>query len=345
MKFHNDIPDVTPVDILLFGKMGEIGPVVRDDLIGHGFSVQLVDFPQNTFKDESGYRRTLLKAVAAFQPRIILPIGHPLAMTLAVEDAMCAVEVLPGTDVVSPEQYLRASFDALALLQNAIVPIPSVETIRLLDSKVRVSALAAKLGIPQPRLYTNADEAPEGQVVFKRDRSFGGSGVYRPKKRESLLNLMAHEPGSPYLIEDYIEGTDLSVDCVRIPDGRCLSTVGFREPAFFKAGCYRTVSKRQGQGPSVLREVVDCPQAVEYAHRLLDAVDYRGVCGLDFRLAASGRDSVTAADADDGSVTDDRLQPGNLYFLECNPRFTGGIATQIASGFDIPYELVKNIAY
>ncbi len=48
---------------------------------------------------------------------------------------------------------------------------------------------------------------------------------------------------------------------------------------------------------------------------MVETIDYEGVCGMDFR-----RDSQ-----------------GNWYFLECNPRFTGGIDTQIAAGFDIPY--------
>ena len=51
---------------------------------------------------------------------------------------------------------------------------------------------------------------------------------------------------------------------------------------------------------------------------ILDKVDYRGVCGIDFKVNEQTNDAV---------------------FIEVNPRFTGGLATPMAGGFDIPYIL------
>lgn len=261
-------------DVLLAGTMGEIGPVIKSALESHGLSVEIMDFPQNIYRDEFGYGRKLMKSVAALQPRVIFPVGNSLALARLKER--------------QPE--------------GVIVPVDSPEKILLLDRKVSASRLAASLGIPQPHIYDSPDDIGEGQVVFKRDITFGGHGVHLPWNRKSLDNLIAHQsPGEPYLIEDYIEGTDYSVDCLRW-DG------------YFRAGCYRTLA-HQGNGPSSVREACDMPELVGYARRLLDETDYRGVCGMDFRADAAG----------------------NLYFLECNPRFTGGVATQIEAGFDIPY--------
>lgn len=256
--------------------MGTIGPAVGRSLAAHGYSVQLVDFAQNTLRDEPGYRRELNRAVAQFNPRMIVPIGNQTAIA-----------------------RLKPSM-------TQIVPVGDAATVELLDSKVRCSALAAELGIRQPRMYSSAFDVDSFPVIFKRDRSFGGSGVLRPRSREALQRLIEHEPESPYLIEELIEGTDFSVDAVRCGD-------------FFQAACYRSLSNR-GQGPSTQREPVQREDLCHIARRILDHVDYQGVCGMDFRVS----------------------NDGTAYFLECNPRFTGGIETQIAAGFDIPYLLVKN---
>lgn len=255
--------------------MGNIGPTVERSLRAHGFTVRRVDFAQNTLRDEPGYRRELLKAIAQFQPQIIVPIGNQTAMA-----------------------RLKPSL-------SQIVPVADAATVELLDSKVRCSALAGGLGIRQPRMFASALEVDRFPVIFKRDRSFGGSGVLRPRSREALQRLVEHEPQNPYLIEELIEGTDYSVDAVRCGD-------------FFQAACYRSLSNR-GQGPSTMREPAVREDLCRTARKILDHVDYQGVCGMDFRV---GKD-------------------GQAYFLECNPRFTGGIELQISSGFDIPYLLIE----
>lgn len=262
-------------DVLLYGTMGNIGETALRALASCGLNVRKVDFPQNTFRDEFGYRRGLGKALDTFSPGMAMPVGNTLAM---------------------------ARFKPTAP-EGIRIPVDTEEKIRLLDSKVESSRLAASLNIPQPHIYGNIDEVGENQVIFKREKSFGGSGVYKPKTKESLLNLMEHEPGSRYLIEDFIEGTDFSVDAVRWN-------------GYFRAGCYKALSNR-GQGPAISREKTDFPVLEEYAFRILSALDYNGVCGMDFRV-----------DAD-----------GNAWFLECNPRFTGGLELQLENGFNIPYIL------
>lgn len=266
----------TECDILLFGSMGEIGPVVEADLAGHGLAVMAVDFPQNIFRDFSGYRRELLKTLERVSPATIMPIGDTLAMAMLKDEIPSGIRVTVGAP----------------------------GTIERLSSKVRSYEIANNLGILQPALCTAEDMAAGQRVIYKRDISFGGSGVHKPKSPEALANLIAHENGKPYLIEEYIEGEDLSVDCIRIGD-------------FFRAGCYVSLGRTYTQGPSVERRAIECPEAVSIAASILSGVDFRGICGIDFRRTADGA----------------------LYFLECNPRFTGGLATQIAAGFDIPFLL------
>ena len=286
-------------DVLLAGTMGDIGAMVAESLRAHGLAVMQMDFVQNTPRDEAGYRRTLLHAVEACRPRMIWPIGHPLALSRLVH----------GTDTdIAPRLTERLR----GLLGDICVPVAKPDVIQLLDSKVDCSRLAGEQGIPQPVLYASAEEVKAFPVIFKRERSFGGSGVYKPESVEALRRLMANERGRRFLIEEFVEGEDVSVDMVRWGDE-------------FHAACYRTLSRRQGQGPADSREPCEAPAIIAYGRRLVEAVGYEGVCGMDFRVGTDGR----------------------ICFLECNPRFTGGVATQVAAGFDIPwrfYCLIENRA-
>ena len=261
-------------DVLLFGAMGTIGPDAEKCLVRHGLEVRRVDFPQNTLKDFSGYSRGLAKAVSSYEPRLVIPVG----------------------DMRSASRLKSAISSPIA--------VDKAQTIDLLSSKVRSSALCSELGVCQPRIY-HREECREGMdLIFKRDSSFGGSGVHRPWTLSALDNLITHERGAPFLIEQYVAGQDVSIDCIRVG-------------SFFRSSCYRSLARSQTQGPSAERELISCPQAQEIAVKILNHLDYQGVCGMDFRLAPDGK----------------------LYFLECNPRFTGGLGTQIEGGFDIPYLL------
>ena len=277
--------------ILLFGSMGDIADTVAASLRRHALNVEVVPFPQNVFRDEQGYRRELTKALQRIHPQLVLPIGHLLAPARLVH---------PEEDILPPllEQEM----------QGVIIPVDTPAHIRRLDSKVQASALAAELGILQPQRFASAGEAGTAPVVFKRDRSFGGSGVFRPRTQEALKRLVEREGTRPFLIEAYVEGWDCSVDAIRW-NGQ------------FHAACYRTLSRRQGQGPSTLRTPCVRTDVVAAARQILDAIDYRGVCGMDFRISTDGKP----------------------FFLECNPRFTGGLATHIEAGFDIPYLLLSHL--
>ena len=279
--------------------MGNIGPDVRDTLAAHGLDVRIMDFPQNVQRDEFGYRRLLMKTVAACRPGMIMPIGNPVTLAKIAEEAAAGE---------SPRSFP-------GICDGIVFAVEKLEKVRQLDGKVCCSALAASLGIRQRNIYSSPEEAGDRQVIFKRDVSFGGQGVHLPWNRKSLENLIAHQsPGEPYLIEDFIEGEDSSIDVLRMP-------------GFLRTACYRVVShhpaknarpgNRGAMGPSVEREACVFPEIENMALRILEHLDYNGVCGMDFRV-----------DAD-----------GVPYFLECNPRFTGGVAFQVKAGFDIPWLL------
>lgn len=281
-------------DILLTGTMADIGVIVRRSLESHGLSVVSMEIAQNTYRDEFGYHRALKKLLAELTPSMIIPIGDSLALARAQGFIPEGTAVATGTE----------------------------EQVRELSGKVSFSRLASRMGIVQPRLFDSvgqtglptAEQAARmhpdqgAQIIFKRDISFGGHGVHRPRSIEALQQLIDHQsPGEPYLIEEWIPGQDFSVDAVRF--GR-----------YFRASSYRVLQNVGGAGPSVEREVLHFPALEETARRIMDSVGFIGLCGFDFRIDPEG----------------------NAFILECNPRFTGGIQSQINAGFDIPYILFEH---
>lgn len=336
-------------DILLFGSMGHIGPEVQKLLVSRGFRTEAVPFPQNIFRDEPGYRRALVQAISGCRPGIVFPIGNPLAMSRFKE--LVGQGVPLGTILNCRKTDIRWE----EAVRNARIAVEKEETIRRLDSKVLCYDMARELGLMQPAVYGTPEAIPEGvKVVFKRDVSFGGHGVHLPNDIGALKRLIAHQsPGEPFLIEEFIEGQDYSLDAVRNGQGSIVSggyaCIPATAPASSSGQVYRPLTLTEtvsgshttddgqavsscrtpkvkniynGFGPAVVREVLNEGDSVlekmrACAATILEHLDYQGVCGFDFRLDHSG----------------------HLWLLECNPRFTGGISAQAAAGFDIPWAL------
>lgn len=287
------------IDILIAdGASTRIGKAVLKSLRKRGLVCEAID-DSEVLKDEFGYLRLLKATLKEVRPKVLMPVfkGELIARNMSMA---------PGSDVSTGKALS-------AMLEGIAIPVSSAQTIAQLDDKASASALCTSLGIPQPRLYSDEEALEQPQklfstpgmpVVFKRSTGLGGDSVYFPKDSKALDNLIRSCGGRPHLIMDYIDGYDVSVDAIRWN-------------GWFQAAGYRTMVPKR-KGTSLVRVGVDMPELVGYARQILDAVDYRGACGIDFRI--------------------DR-KSGKAYFLECNPRLSGGLKSSLAAGFDIPFIL------
>ncbi|MCM1139504.1 MAG: ATP-grasp domain-containing protein [Muribaculum sp.] len=192
-----------------------------------------------------------------------------------------------------------------------IIPIETEQKLINLSNKKIATQLAEEAGVPIPKIYKSSAEANVYPVVFKSVIGNSAKDVFFPKSKSELDSLIEKYTGKETLIEEWIGGGDVCVDCVRYGD-------------FFQASVYRAlVTKTDGGGTTTQREIIEMPQLIEYARQFLDYVDYNGVCGLDFRVDSNHN---------------------RIAFIELNARFTGGLATPIAAGFDIP-SILYHLAY
>ena len=239
------------------------------------------------FTEEEAFVRVLKEKVAELKPRVLMPT-HDESVVI-----MRHREEFP---------------------KELIIPYESEEKLLNLANKAWATQKAEEAGCPIPKVYKSADEVENYPVVFKTVIGNSAKGVYFPKSKEELLALMQEQHGNVFsndsemLLQEWIGGTDYSVDCVRW-DG------------FWKSSVYHAlVTKTDGGGTTTQREIVAAPELEKYAKLLLDAVDFHGVCGIDFRYD---------------------VNTGKVAFIEVNARFTGGLATPVTAGFNIPWILYK----
>ena len=233
------------------------------------------------FTEEDAFIQVLKDKVAELRPRVLMPTHDESVVIMRHRDEF------PG---------------------DLIIPYEGEEKLLLLANKAESTELARKAGVPVPEVYKSIDEVKSYPVVFKTVIGNSAKGVFFPKDREELVKLMDKHKDEETLLEEWIGGTDYSVDCVRW-DGFCKTSV-----------YHALVTKTDGGGTTTQREIVYMPQLEAAALKLMDAVDFHGVCGLDFRYDAENN---------------------KIAYIETNARFTGGLATPVAAGFDIPWIVYK----
>ena len=233
------------------------------------------------FTEEGAFIQVLKDKVAELRPRVLMPTHDESVVIMRHRDEFPA---------------------------DLIIPYEGEEKLLLLANKAKSTELARKAGVPVPEVYKSIDEVKSYPVVFKTVIGNSAKGVFFPKDREELVKLMDEHRDEETLLEEWIGGTDYSVDCVRW-DGFCKTSV-----------YHALVTKTDGGGTTTQREIVNMPQLEAAALKLMDAVDFHGVCGLDFRYDAENN---------------------KIAYIETNARFTGGLATPVAAGFDIPWIVYK----
>ncbi len=283
-------------DVLVTYCWNRVGYTILRSLASHGLKVWAADTSKvnicslsrfcagsftypDPFKEEERFIETLKAKVAELRPRVLMPTHDESVVIMRHRDEF------PG---------------------DLVIPYESADKLLALANKAVSTEMARRAGVAVPEVYGSADEVKRYPVVLKTVIGNSAKGVFFPKTKDELLRLMDAYKGEETLLEEWIGGTDYSVDCVRW-DGFCKTSV-----------YHALVTKTDGGGTTTQREMVDMPRLEAEAMKLLEAVDFHGVCGLDFRYDP---------------------ETGRVAYIETNARFTGGLATPVAAGFDMPWVL------
>lgn len=283
-------------DVLVTYCWNRVGYTILRSLASHGLKVWAADTSKynicslsrfcagsftypDPFTEEERFIDTLKAKVADLRPKVLMPT-HDESVVIMRH---------------------RAEFPS-----DLVIPYESADKLFALANKAVSTEMARKAGVAVPEVYKTVDDVKRYPVVLKTVIGNSAKGVFMPKTKEELLRLMDAHKDEDMLLEEWVGGTDYSVDCVRW-EGFCKTSV-----------YHALVTKTAGGGTTTQREIVDMPQLETEARKLIEAVDFHGVCGIDFRY-----DPAT----------------GRVAYIETNARFTGGLATPVAAGFDIPWIL------
>lgn len=283
-------------DVLVTYCWNRVGYAILRSLASHGLKVWAADTSKinicslsrfcagsftypDPFKEEKRFIETLKTKVAELRPRVLMPTHDESVVIMRHRDEFPS---------------------------DLVIPYESADKLLALANKAVSTEMAREAGVAVPKVYSSADEVKRYPVVLKTVIGNSAKGVFFPKTKDELLRLMDAHKGEEMLLEEWIGGTDYSVDCVRW-DGFCKTSV-----------YHALVTKTDGGGTTTQREMVDMPRLETEAMKLLEAVDFHGVCGLDFRYDP---------------------ETGRVAYIETNARFTGGLATPVAAGFDMPWVL------
>lgn len=280
-------------DVIVTYCWNRVGYNIIRSLANHGLSVIVGDTSScnicswskyskghfvyaDPFTQEEAFIEDIKKAIKQYQPKVLMPT-HDEGLVLAKH-----IDELPKTVIYCMESYDKQ---------------------RMLSDKQEATIIAESAGVPTPHFLESLDDVSY-PIVIKTRIGNSAKGVFFPKSKEEAVAVLCQYDEGEILMEEYFSGRDYSVDCVRYGD-------------FFQATTYKSlVTKTDGGGTTTQRELVSMPFLEEYAKQILDKVNYRGVCGLDFKL---------------------NEKTNKAAFIEVNTRFTGGLATPMAAGFDIPY--------
>lgn len=285
-------------DVIITYCWNRVGYTILKSLYCHGLRVWAADTSKKNicsmsnfcagsftypdpFTEEVAFIEVLKEKIAELRPKVLMPT-HDESVVI-----MCHRDEFP---------------------KELVIPYENAEKLLLLANKARSTEIARQAGVPVPKIYNSAEQIESYPVVFKTVIGNSAKGVYFPKSKDELLKLMEEHKNEETLLQEWIGGTDYSVDCVRWK--------GFCKTSVYHA----LVTKTDGGGTTTQREMVFIPQLEAVAIKLMEMVDFHGVCGMDFRYDPS---------------------TGRIAYIETNARFTGGLATPVAAGFDIPWVLYQ----
>lgn len=247
------------------------------------------------FRDQEGFIKSLIQNIRRLEASVLIPVFE--------------------------ETFLIAKFkDELSKYVKMVVP--DYDQILIAHNKDKWEPIARDLNIPVPQTYSIDDLRKNNfkasdlryPVLIKPKQGGGSWGIRQinfPEELESYISQPSYNGLSwqRFFIQEKIIG-----------ENHCVAML-FRKGAFRAKSTYRQLRDYPiTGGQATLRISLRNEQAENYLEKLLEKLQWHGVCQADF-------------------VVDKKTKVP--YLIDINPRFWGSLTQAIASGVDFPYLLYK----
>lgn len=195
--------------------------------------------------------------VRAGVPRIDDPAYVPALQELCERHDVGAIVPLTDLDI---EVLARARADGR--LPQALVPDPEIAAATY--DKYDTHLLLERLGFPSPPTVLPGQDPPSYPVMVKPRRGSGARSIH-PARDAAQAAFFCEYVEEPVMVQRLMDGPELSIDLLSDREGRCLNAIP------------RTMIESRG-GESIKGTVIDDPELVDLARRLVERLGVRGPC-------------------------------------------------------------------
>jgi hypothetical protein len=234
--------------------------------------------------------------------------------------------------------------DLRLLIEGSLGP---ADSFGILTSRADFLALACRLGVRVPPsmalpsvdvldLWIAQNPAP---FVLKADGSWSGFGVRiisdAAETKAAFASMTRRAGGRLALREMVLEGNNFALRSWVLAERPAMSVQGYVDgwPANIGVACWQgevlaatsveSVATVSATGPSTVARIIDNPEMLDAARRIVKALRLTGMIGLDFMIEAA---------------------TGFTYLIEINPRHTPICAVRLGPGRNLAEALVARLA-
>jgi len=117
--------------------------------------------------------------------------------------------------------YIIDALDGVRDLIKCEIILPSTEVVKLIRSKSSTYEKFEGI-INVPTTYSSIDEIDEYPVFVKPDSAYGSQGAEKISNKDDIAKFF----GTEYIVSEYLEGTEYSIDCFSNINGDLLFSQG-----------------------------------------------------------------------------------------------------------------------
>lgn len=185
---------------------------------------------------------------------------------------------------------------------EVMVPVSDVQVAQTFFDKVLAQQWFIRHSIPVPEFKGTYP------VIAKPRKGSAAKGLAVFYNEDQQMAFFQIHSADDYLLQAYLDADEYTVDAyVSVHEHRVLGTIPRQRIEVFNGEVVKSVTIRD-------------EQIIHYSEKILQAAPFEGPITLQFLRERSTRE---------------------LYIMEINPRFGGGVINSIEAGFDIPLLLLQ----
>ena len=186
--------------------------------------------------------------------------------------------------------------------------VNSPEIIKLCNNKLKSAKHAEKLNIKIPKIFNSSNiKDVKLPLIVKPINGVSSRGIIIIKTKKELESITTHFKNSDFIIQEFIKGDEYTVDCYS----------SYEKKSFY-GGVVRIRIETKA-GISTKGKIVKNELLLKHCERFLNELNYVGSSNIQFIV----KDNIP-------------------YFIEINPRFSGGGILSYNGNFNSPlYTLIE----